>query len=185
MFHSPVGCVIYISWLLESNYGTNKPNLQYNLIRMANIMIQSVWKMEYPKYKNDACFAFTKMHINTYGDFMFSITRIRKTKEGHDLSMTYPILFIADHHEFCHNERFTAECGPNEVIVMTLGRCAKKDYGYIRLELASSISHTRTAREDGRVRFKFLMPFEIRWVNRVRRISSYFRAAYRCQRGRL
>ena len=39
------------------------------------------------------------------------------------------------------------------------------------VKLASSISHMRTAREDGRVRFKFLMPFEIPWVNRVRRIS--------------
>ena len=37
--------------------------------------------------------------------------------------------------------------------------------------LTSSISHMRTAREDGCARFKFLMPSWIPWNNRVRRIS--------------
>ena len=101
---------------------------------------------------------------------------------------------FSDRQEFCHNERFLAECGSDEVILMTLaqygrmalGRCVKKDYGYIGC--GTDVIDIAHAYCSGRRTCEIAVPNAI--LDALEQpcpedFKSYLKATYNCQRGRL
>ena len=111
----------------------------------------------------------------------------------HAFFIKYMLIFL-DRQEFCHNERFTAQCSSDEIIVMTLarygrmalGRCVKKDYGYIGC--GTDVIDIAHAYCSGRRTCEIPVPNAI--LDSLEQpcpedFKSYLKAAYVCQRGKL
>ena len=95
-------------------------------------------------------------------------------------------------HDYCAWEDFEASCGPDEVIMttsakygrMSLGRCVKRDYGYLGCSL-DVLSYV-----DAKCSGRRLCSFEV-FEDSLRElqpcpsdISSYLEASYLCQKGK-
>ena len=118
--------------------------------------------------------------IHIYDNLLFSIARMRITKKSHEQSFTNLIFFL----KIIRNSAimsfhgwvwFKWSNGHDTCSIWTYDYwtlCQEKNMDTSGAKLTSSISHMRTAQEDGRARFKFRMPSWIPRNNRVRRIAE-------------
>ena len=126
-----------------------------------------------------------RLIFSSFAQYQYMIKVLLKWKKN---------FVFSDRQEFCHNERFLAECGSDEVIRMTLaqygrmalGRCVKKDYGYIGC--GTDVIDIAHAYCSGRRTCEIAVPNAI--LDSLEQpcpedFKSYLKATYKCQKGRL
>ena len=97
--------------------------------------------------------------------------------------------------EYCNEESFKASCGPNRVIMMkyaaygrmTLGRCVKKDLGYVGcsanvLEVAD---HLCSGKHECEFRIPDMDKYRQPTQTCLEELKSYLEASYICEDGEL
>ena len=94
--------------------------------------------------------------------------------------------------EYCHWDRFNAECGPEGVVIidqaqygrMAYGKCVERDYGYVGCY--KDVLPLADARCSGRRSCEIRIPDEVFDTTKPcpKDLSRYLTASYRCVKGR-